>query len=74
MLRVASSHHPGLEALVERHQPSTVRDRQREQVDIRDLLMSLQTVPVDHHRVRDGNVVRPERMVAVAFGGTQSVE
>lgn len=60
--------------MVESHEPPAVRNGKREQVNVRDLLVPLQLAPVEHRRVRDGNIIRPERMVAALLGGIQSAE
>lgn len=74
MLRAAAFHHTRLDALIERHQPPAVRHGQREQVNVCHLLMPLQATPIESRRVCDGKVIRPERVVAAALQGAQSVQ
>ena len=68
MLWAASFHRPRLDALVEGHKPPAVRDRQREQVNVRHLLLPLQVIPVRECRIGNRNVVRPEGVIAAALG------
>jgi hypothetical protein len=48
MLGAASSHHFRADALIERRQPSTVGDREREQINVGDLRMPLQAAPINN--------------------------
>lgn len=53
---------------VERHEPSSMPHRKREQVQIRDLARSMDTRRIDELRVQQADVIGPEFMQRVRAG------
>lgn len=58
------AHHGGRRyPMIERHEAAIVGNSKREQIDIRDLVVTQDARPVDHSSRAQRNIVGPERMV-----------
>ena len=57
---------------VEGRQPPTVRDRKREQIDVGNLAMPLNMIPMKPTRVAHANRIRPENVLPARTKGSQT--